>query len=509
MYSDIYVEVNTARDTRLTWGTSYQPAIQDMMQVIENFTKPQIDPSEKVGFWDKIRLSFHSRVSVAWTGGGDVQLMLKGSRDPYTVTGHGAGFVMVWRNNVRWCLWKEDDPQKFMTVDSGDFVLAIPDFSRYARNYMATHRPKSSVGSSVEGHRDGQMFKKVIMKVSGKVRWLAGLVFERNLDDGKRTVEFEPHYKVTLKNPVYVKDSERGTYDAFRGFRSNHIHLSIAVSAPTDRDWKSHSPEASSNYNAVHLTPRFFTHFFAWWAMFSGVMSLPIRQGALFPNVDKSGKKFGRHIATIKFSLLLSPLYVSHIYKHKEPEEIAEDAVSSTGLKIHLDSFMLDLHMRREEFRSEVKGMSKTVKTSGMRINETLLDLIGADLRAISAGFSTTSAEAVREATTERLQNYHDQPRYVDVSKFQIPDGNYDWVDADDFVEVDWILPSKDPPETLILPLAYSPRFTYRRQTDHGDTISGDINRQSPFGNEDTHNCIFPTQRNSREVQGVSYSRKT
>ena len=77
-YSDVQVEINTARDTRFTWGVSYQPAIQDMMQVIEGFSKPQVDPSERVGFWDKIRLSFHSRVNVAWKGDGDVHLMLKG-----------------------------------------------------------------------------------------------------------------------------------------------------------------------------------------------------------------------------------------------------------------------------------------------------------------------------------------------------------------------------------------------------------------------------------------------
>ena len=77
-YSDIKIEIHTARDTRFTWSTSYQPAIQDMMQVIEGFTKPQVDPSERVGFWDKIRLSFHSRINVAWKGEGDVHLALKG-----------------------------------------------------------------------------------------------------------------------------------------------------------------------------------------------------------------------------------------------------------------------------------------------------------------------------------------------------------------------------------------------------------------------------------------------
>ena len=77
-YSDMTIDINSAYPTRITWGTSYQPAIQDMMQVIENFTKPAVDPSERVGFWDKIRLTFHSSFNVSWKGDGDVHLILKG-----------------------------------------------------------------------------------------------------------------------------------------------------------------------------------------------------------------------------------------------------------------------------------------------------------------------------------------------------------------------------------------------------------------------------------------------
>lgn len=77
-YSDVDIAINTSAPTSITWGTSYQPAIQDMMMIIEGFTKPQFDPSDRTGFWDKIRLSAHSRVSVAWKGDGDVRLQLKG-----------------------------------------------------------------------------------------------------------------------------------------------------------------------------------------------------------------------------------------------------------------------------------------------------------------------------------------------------------------------------------------------------------------------------------------------
>jgi len=77
-YSKVTVDINTSLPTTISWGTSYQPVIQDMMMIIEGFTKPEIDPSDRVGFWDKIRLGFHSRMTVNWKGDGDVHLRLKG-----------------------------------------------------------------------------------------------------------------------------------------------------------------------------------------------------------------------------------------------------------------------------------------------------------------------------------------------------------------------------------------------------------------------------------------------
>ncbi|KAI9698642.1 MAG: hypothetical protein M1836_003751 [Candelina mexicana] len=501
-YSDVNIDINTNYATRITWGTSYQPAIQEMMMIFEGFTKPQVDPSDRTGFWDKIRLSAHSRVNVAWKGDGDVHLMLKGSRDPYVVTGHGAGFVMCWRNDVRWSICQDDDPKKFMAVNSGEYVLAIPDYSHQARMSTDIADQDSQSIASTSSFKNGALFKKVIMKLSGNVRWLAGLVFERDLDEGGRSFKFIPHYDVTLLNPGHAGAPKEGKYDAFKGFRSHHIHLSLAVAAPLDRDWTVTNLKPSDNYNTTHLTPRFFTHFFSWWSMFSGAMSLPIRQGRLWPGIEKSSKKFGRHLATIKYNLLLSPLFISHIYKHKDAEDYGEDTVSATGLKVRLDSFMLDLHQRREEFtNSQAKGRLRPVKTTGMRINQAQLDFISADIRAVSASIAGTNADDLKRATEETLASYHQQVPSVDMSRFTIPDNDFSWIDMDDFVELDWILPAESNPETKIMPLAFAPHFTYFRQTDQEHSISGDSSRSSAFGNEPTHYCVMSHDNDPRRVQ--------
>ncbi|KAF2860005.1 hypothetical protein K470DRAFT_299991 [Piedraia hortae CBS 480.64] len=498
-YSDMRFEINTSNPTVITWGSSYQPAIQDIMQVIEGFTKPPVDPSDRVGFWDKIRLSFHSRVNVSWRGGGDMHLNLKGSRDPYLVTGTGAGLVMVWRNDVRWNIGQSLDPKQFMTIDSGDYILAIPDFNKDARRmHESRFGHKRSHSTS---HKNAQAFKKVIMKLSGNVRWLVGLIFQRDDEEGKQVFNFKPHYDVVLKHPDFTRAPPGQEYDAYRGFRSQHIHMSIGILAPPNRNWLDSDVTPSNNYNSVHLSPRFLTHFLNWWSMFSGVMSLPIRQGPLWGVTEKKSKKFGRHLATIKYSLLLSPLYVSHVYKHKDAEDYETNSVSSTGLKMKLDSFVLDLHQRREHF--DVQGHGDVLKkTSGMRIHEAQLDFIHADLRAVSATISGASLEDLDQATDEEIANIHSQtPGVENLSRVEIPDNDFTWIDMDDFVELDWVLPSAPNPEIKYLPLGYAPRFTYFRQTDHGGVIAGDPSRTSPFGDEPTHDCVMTLKNDPRRVQ--------
>ena len=107
---------------------------------------------------------------------------------------------MCWRDNVEWAIHTTDDPKRFMTVKSGEYVLAIPDYSHQARRAAKHGRDEDSM-SSGSSQKNAAIFKKVIMKLSGKVQWLAGLVFEQNTEDNNRSFKFKPHYEVVLRNP--------------------------------------------------------------------------------------------------------------------------------------------------------------------------------------------------------------------------------------------------------------------------------------------------------------------
>jgi hypothetical protein len=101
-----------------------------------------------------------------------------------------------------------------MKVDSEKFLLAIPDFTCNAKDEFDSAAPaenKSVLSSS--SYESAALFKKVIMKLSGRVRWVVGLMFEQEiLADGpgprtvrRRSFEFKPHYEVTLKSPDSAK----------------------------------------------------------------------------------------------------------------------------------------------------------------------------------------------------------------------------------------------------------------------------------------------------------------
>ena len=88
-----------------------------------------------------------------------------------------------------------------MTVTSGEYVLAIPDYSHQARETHAGPGRDSDSISSRSSSKGSAIFKKVIMKLSGNVRWLAGLVLERDIEGGGRSFDFIPHYEIVLTTP--------------------------------------------------------------------------------------------------------------------------------------------------------------------------------------------------------------------------------------------------------------------------------------------------------------------
>lgn len=78
----------------------------------------------------------------------------------------------------------------------------------------------------------------------------------------------------------------------------------MSLVAPTSEQEKSaeQSTVDADKHNSLHFSPKAFAHFFAWWNLFDSSLSLPIRQGKLFPDSPPPSKKFGKSLGTIKVS---------------------------------------------------------------------------------------------------------------------------------------------------------------------------------------------------------------
>ncbi|KAK9469177.1 golgi-body localization protein domain-containing protein [Lipomyces arxii] len=496
LYSNINVDITTSSPTLISWAPSLQPALQQVMMIFDTFTKPPIDPSEKIGFWDKIGLIFHSKLRFSWKEG-SVHLLLKGSRDPYEITKTGAGFAMCWRTNVVWLINPTCNHKEFMVVDADEYLLTIPDFGDLVRtndnNFNTTDDNKSTANTQIEDS-DRAEFQKIVMKLSGRVRWQAGLLFER--DDGAgRTFNFVPHYQVQLRTPRSIDPSK--PYDSYAGFRSNYLHLALSVVSPHDQHWTAFKTEAPhSSYNTIHLSPKVFTHFFAWWNLFAGELSLPIRSGSLF-TLQKNNKKFGRHLATIKYQLVLAPLFISHMYLHKRDEDWSKTVINSVGLKTRTESFMMDVHQRREITTYTDKGLNTERRRRNMKINEAEVDFHMADIRAVTATFKERSAEELYNELNRAEGSEVDSPNRSTKSamlsaKFKVPNNDLTWIDVDDLTELDSLVSSKNLTSVKVLPWLYTPRFTYYRRTEHPDTDCAIPSQlKNTFGKEPSHNCLL------------------
>jgi hypothetical protein len=201
------------------------------MRVLDSFTKPPVDPSAKIGFWDKLRLIIHTRVKISFVGGGDLAMVMKGSRDPYEMSERGYGLAKVWRKDVVWLLGHDNPQGEFMQVISQDYAFGVPDLVRggYTGHCLLPGEEEapppvhhlSSFNSTATSKNSESRFVKIALKLSGGIRMGLGCQLERKCECEKcdetydaeernahksEMLVFKPHYQVKFKTPAKVKE---------------------------------------------------------------------------------------------------------------------------------------------------------------------------------------------------------------------------------------------------------------------------------------------------------------
>ena len=254
--------------------------------------------------------------------------------------------------------------------------------------------------------------------------------------------------------------------------------------------------------NAIYLSPKSFKHFFSWWNLFSSVLSLPVKQGALFPSTPTSQKKFSRYFATLKYQLKLSPLFLTHIYRHKEREDWDKGSLTFTGIKGRVDKFSLDFHQRKQEKIRVLKELNTKRRTLHLVAHTAQVTFDETDLRVLAAKFKEPSAEDLLEINKSEYRGGKNED---DEKLKHVTRQSSSWIDPEDFVEIGWVLLRHIAPQATIFPLAYIPCFTYHRNPNdlQKSNSTNDSIINNHFGDEDSHNCLMHTVEGLTRVNGI------
>lgn len=214
----------------------------------------------------------------------------------------------------------------------------------------------------------------------------------------------------------------------------------------------------------MYISPCFIEHFTHWYQLLGSPVSIPIRQGRLFPRAEVKHKSFGDHLNTIKYKFVINPLTIGFFCTDEETYLNVKGG-GSAGLKAAVLAFSVDLHQRRE-VPVEVTFAKKTP----MVFHEVEVELHDIDLRVIKMSSLQRSNET-SDATTSLLDDDESSSNQ--------------WVDINDYV----ILESVSQENTRrtkveVHPFAFSPLFYYVKQEDE----DGIEKREYLRG---THDCVM------------------
>ncbi|CCF55979.1 hypothetical protein KAFR_0A05440 [Kazachstania africana CBS 2517] len=469
IYINIQSSVSATTPVNITWGKSLQPAFESLMLWFDFLTKPKLDPSKKLGFWDKIRNLIHGQWSYLFSDNSQLHLNIKGAHDPYKISNDGAGMTFCWTGNTKLIINGASNPEEFLKIESKKFELAIRDFLVPSK------------------------FDKVFMTLEGNVVWKLGILFEAgDIDKAGETPRYipsRPHHDIRLVNPEFVAEPQE--HDSFSGFRSNFIHMSFSV----------YSYEKGAS-NSLYLAPQAISHFLVWWNLFNTYTSGPIRQGPLFPELIQNNTKFGRALFTIKYQLHVEPLTIAHIYRHLTTQYLIEENSEQafTGLKGRFGSLKMDLHQKKIKLMHTNEKLNRSKPVWKFRMSTGEIDCTDADVRIISTTFDNDRVKKLLANNTERSIPSSRNGSFLDIEDLK----ESDWYAYNDYLDLDeFKLINSIPLKFEAIPLLYSPKISYfRNLNDEGYPLL------YPFGDEESHSCFIGNTHPEKLQKSLAKGRK-
>ncbi|KAM8976471.1 bridge-like lipid transfer protein family member 2 [Pelodytes ibericus] len=241
----------------IVWGPCWDPAWTLVGQYVDLLTKPSVDPSTTLPWWDKSRLLLHGHFSMDIEQANLHQLA---TEDPYNTTEN-----MHWEWNRLKFAW---NPGQF--IFKGDLDVNVRTASKYD-DCCFLHLPD--------------------LCMIFDLQWLC----HGNPHD---------HHNVALRSPDFLAElSSIQPYDSYRAFRSENLNLSIKMDLN-----QSHGDVSQPRILLYSSTLRWMQNFWATWSS----ITRPICRGKLFNNLKPGKKKLGQHYKQLSYTALFPRLQIHY-----------------------------------------------------------------------------------------------------------------------------------------------------------------------------------------------------
>jgi hypothetical protein len=300
MYSRMKLTCSSPDRTFISWGFSIDPCLTDMIRVIDGFTKVNVDISENIIWWDKVRLNTHGRFELDFVNGSNLHIRLLGSLSPYFDGLHHSGtdgIEFQFSKGASVTLGDTGIPNTQIYINCGEFKCVVP-----RAKYENVINPSESLLNKVIDQID----EETVIRFSGDVRLSVGFEFVPICDE--YFDKPRKHNEIVLKVPQHATlYPNTKKFDSYAGFRSKEILVSLFIASPP--------PLFSAlNYplNSLHLSPFSLNHISSLMPYFSSpIGSLPIRIGKIF-NVMLSRKR-PASFKSVKLKAYLLPAVLGYV----------------------------------------------------------------------------------------------------------------------------------------------------------------------------------------------------
>jgi hypothetical protein len=330
-----------------------------------------------------------------------------------------------------------------------------------------------------ESSSDQNWIKKTIAEFKNGIRMGIGFVFERTCGPDCGVCNSQKTCRLFLfrsHHDIYIRGNPEAGPDSFSQFRSDFVHFSLSLTSPVK--------ERITLFNAassVHLSGLTFAHFWHWWELFDNTLSLPIMQGKLFPDARPTTPKFGQHLATIKYRISVSKLFISHVYAQDAVGAWDEGISRMVGIKLGVSDFQADLHQRDQLMDATHDHPPRHQKV----FNAAEVTTEDISLVAMYAVFRETRCES--QSDTDRTKSPWDEMAQLE------PESK--WASMNDWIELDW--DRREEPEIYIADIANCPYFVYFKTAPsivNHDRTEKQKPSESRFQGEDTHSCMMGSE---------------